>query len=273
MITLPIDLGSGGAALTAVVYPDGYQVGDDVNLILYLQGFHDQEKGTFSPKMTIEEYFKTSFYKPVPEKLTASKKNVVLVAPTLGSVAEPGKLTSQGLDWYLDEVLKGMQQKGLHQSRPQPPTIKNLVLAAHSGGGKTMYALAESIRAAAATTKKHGGFFRECWGFDCLYGPPHDSANLNNQEKGKTPLHAQSVEVLWKEWAKGSGKTLWMHAATYEPKTRCKNLERLAGGWDYRTGTTSPTALTNVKVIYSQTTIHDEVVGEHWLDRLKSGPW
>src|SRR5439155_860963 len=72
------------------------------------------------------------------EGVNASGRNVIFVAPTLGSRSEAGDLLKPGgLDTYLAKVL-GLLGKGV------PSGLGNLILACHRGGGKPMRALSGS---------------------------------------------------------------------------------------------------------------------------------
>ena len=149
--------------MTGIFIPANYTPQPEVDLILYLHG----HKTSIPPSdVPIALYWDGKKY-PVfalREAINASRKNVILVAPTLGRRSEPGDLVRrQGLDNYLDKVLAALKTYGPHKGLPSGLTIRNVILAAHSGGGETMQALALSNNRYAASV-------RECWGFDSQYG-------------------------------------------------------------------------------------------------------
>ena len=99
--------------------------------------------------------------------LAASSRNFVLVVPTLNDTSGAGLLTATAanFDAYLDQVMAGIGAHFLTPAgTPGTPTVKNIVLAAHSGGGAAMLTIATR---ATSTTNNN---IREVWGFDCTYG-------------------------------------------------------------------------------------------------------
>jgi len=91
------------------------------------------------------------------------------VAPTLGAHSEPGRLVKPGgLDAYLDQVLAALRAYGPYRQARSAPSLGNLILACHSGGGWPMRQLAGGQDGALAR-------LRECWGFDCTYNRGDDA--------------------------------------------------------------------------------------------------
>ena len=86
------------------------------------------------------------------------------MAPTLGIKSTAGKLANEkfGLDWYVDQVLKVLVERGPYKGASQPPAIGSIVLACHSGGGLVM-------RQLALMKHRYSPNIRQFWGFDCLY--------------------------------------------------------------------------------------------------------
>ena len=155
------------APITGIFVPDGFVSGPTVDIVLWLHGF----KGDANRRLSIDQYWNaTRFaYGGFREGVNASGRNVILVAPTLGSRSEAVDLLKPGgLDTYLAKVL-GVLGKGV------PSGLGNLILACHSGGGKPMRALAGGSDKALAN-------LRECWGFDCTYNSGDD--------------------VFWAKWAR-----------------------------------------------------------------------
>jgi hypothetical protein len=146
--------------MTGIFIPENYVPQAEIDLILYLHGHKSNIPGSDA---LIAEYWDGKKYSvfALREEINASKKNVILVAPTLGLKSEAGDLVRRnGLDNYLDKVLEALKTYGPYQG--QPGCLGKLIIAAHSGGGKTMQRLALSSNSYAAK-------IAECWGFDSQY--------------------------------------------------------------------------------------------------------
>jgi hypothetical protein len=141
-------------------------------VVLWLHGFYVRDA----------QYLFHSDATHIREQVLRSGKDVVVIAPFLGHncINEQKKVVGNysvealaGGQWgerYLNEVLvaltafqKQAQQQLQQQIQAPGLTIKNLVIACHSGGGRGM-------RFLAGTLGKYQTSLRECWGFDCLYG-------------------------------------------------------------------------------------------------------
>jgi len=146
--------------MTGIYIPENHIPQAEVDLILYLHGHKTSIPGSDA---LIAKYWDGQKY-PVfalREEVYASRKNVILVAPTLGLKSEAGDLVRRnGLDTYLEKVLDALKTYGPYQG--QFPTLGNLILAAHSGAGIYMRMLAVS-------SNRSAGKIKECWGFDSLY--------------------------------------------------------------------------------------------------------
>jgi hypothetical protein len=195
---LEVDLKiKGQDTLTAVYVPDRKKLRQDIDVLLYLTG-HKYAFRKRSGSINIEEHLKLTrpnggpkgglTYYPLREKIaTASKKQFVFVAPTLGDHSEGGDLFNKVSGagdplGFLQEVLNGLQA---HLPLSQPPTLGNIVLAAHSGGGVGLRMLTKH----SAIANK----VKEAWCFDCLY---------NDQTDIK----------FWSDWAKDPGHKLFVHS-------------------------------------------------------------
>ncbi len=161
-----IDLGGKTAPqpITGIFVPDNYKVSTEVDMILWLMGHHDNQE--YPPSLTIDDYwFKYPHFK-FREFVNAGNKNVILVAPSLGPSSQSGNLTdSGGLSRFLDQVLAALQAYGPF---PSVPSLGNLVIACHSGGGSPMLQIAK-------TSQLYSDNIKQLWGFDCLYGDVEDS--------------------------------------------------------------------------------------------------
>src|SRR5262249_17036466 len=92
--------------MTGVFFPEKYQPGDKLTVLLYLF-VHDNP--------SIDQHWINQSKKKKPdvyqlrEELNANKKNLVLVAPTLGPTSDAGLLVTSGINWYLKEVLNRLK--------------------------------------------------------------------------------------------------------------------------------------------------------------------
>jgi hypothetical protein len=142
------------AKQTAVFWPSGFVAGAHVDVILYLHGWRVDD----NPPRTIRDYFQRS-YGRLREALDASGQNAALVAPTLGDHSEAGLLlVPGGLDALLASALAATRRAFASGAAAQA-TLRNLYLAAHSGGGKPMRLLAGGAAQALAN-------LQECCSFD-----------------------------------------------------------------------------------------------------------
>jgi hypothetical protein len=151
-------------SVTGIFIPDRYQQGVTVDVVLYLHGF----KAEAIKREAIDQYWNSQRfpYGALREGVNASARNVVLVAPTLGSRSEAGSLLQQGgLDAYIGQVLATL---AAHGSTGTAPRLGNLIFACHSGGGWPMRQIAGGSDRALARV-------RECWGFDCTYNGGDDA--------------------------------------------------------------------------------------------------
>ena len=102
-------------SVTGIFIPDGYQQGVTVDVVLYLHGF----KAEAIKREAIDQYWNSQRfpYGALREGVNASARNVVLVAPTLGSRSEAGSLLKQGgLDAYIGQALATLGAHGSQKS-------------------------------------------------------------------------------------------------------------------------------------------------------------
>lgn len=144
-----------------------------LNVVLWLHGFYVRDA------RDLFENDKSN----VRAQVKDSGKNVVLIAPHLGWVhyvkneltekderkgaldlGDLGK--GKGIETFLGEVLGALQRAssgGSDDAASIPkPSVKNLVIAGHSGGGWQMRLIVDA-------QGDIGGTLRGCWGFDTLY--------------------------------------------------------------------------------------------------------
>jgi hypothetical protein len=140
-----------------------------------------------------------------------------------------------GLDRYIDQILGALSAYGPYRSTGTRPSVKNLILACHSGGGVPMRLLAHS-------GDRSAGLIRECWGFDCLY---------NKADKD------------WITWAQSHPIIkLYVHflSSTNHNSTMLQRESQRLG-------------LGNVSVAGSTASFHGGVPIAHWRQRLESAPF
>jgi hypothetical protein len=158
---------------TAVYVPDRKQLGNTIDVILYFHGHKDGKTQDIKHVCNDDR-------NPMRTVLSQStKKHFVFVAPQLGAKAEGGNLDTD-VKPMLDQVMLGLEA---YLSLGSTPTVGNIVLAAHSGGG-------ERLRVVAAQTWVDSKLL-EVWCFDCLY------------TGWKEPTAARSDASYWIKW-KGS---------------------------------------------------------------------
>ncbi len=168
---LPIPLAIPGvqAQTTGVFVPADYKAGKTVDLIVFLRGYDIQRPKTAT---SVSDYWNSPRHATLKhfmlrEEINKSDKNVILAVPTLGPYSEAGKLNDDsGAKAFLNQILDGLWLKGPHAGMPNRPSLRHLILAAHSGGGVPLRRLAQIYGSDADVKNK----LKACWGFDCLYG-------------------------------------------------------------------------------------------------------
>jgi hypothetical protein len=159
--TLYVNIVLGGESpaqpMTGIFIPKNYHLQPRVDMILYLHGYHREQ-----PNLSIDGYWQTLPLRAFRERVNDSQKNVILVSPTLGPRSQAGWLAQPGgLDRYLDQILAALTMYGPYQGLS--PTLGNIILSAHSGGGSPMTSIV-------LANQRYTSFIRECWAFDSMYG-------------------------------------------------------------------------------------------------------
>lgn len=168
---LPIPLGVPRVEdpATGVFVPADYRAGPSVDLVVFLRGYDIKRPQAAT---AVAEYWNSPRHPVLKsfllrEEVNRSGKNVILVVPALGPFAEPGTLTDRaGFQAFLGRVLDGLWRNGPHAGRAEPPTLRHLILAAHSGGGVPLRRLAQAV----GDDDTLKGQLKACWGFDSVYG-------------------------------------------------------------------------------------------------------
>jgi hypothetical protein len=271
---LPIPLGVPHVEVqeTGVFVPDKYRVGKTIDLVLFLRGYDIKRPKTAT---SVSEYWNSPKHPILKsflfrEEINKSGKNVILAIPTLGPFAEVGKLKNDnGGQDFLGHILDGLWRNGPHVVHKERPTIRHLILAAHSGGGVPLRRLAQVLGDDDAYKDK----LKECWGFDSIYGVKDKDADF------------------WADWAKvhpGTKVTMFYIFTQRDVGKDPKLPVSPSNPLDHRepTGTTFPAVelerlakarmLRNVTVVRetkASTLNHNEVPRTHLADLLKAAPY
>jgi hypothetical protein len=218
-----IDLCGKGAPnpMTGIFVPENYNVSSDVDVVLWLMGHHDNPE--YPASLTIDDYWSKYPNFRFRQFVNAANKNVILAAPTLGPSSESGALTdSGGLGRYLDQVLAALQAYGPFSS---VPSLGNLVIACHSGGGSPMVQIAKNAQ-------QYSNNIQQLWGFDCLYG---------------------DVEATWLQWAQqNSSKILFVRYGSGGTAGRSRTLQKMAA------------RQSNINIDGDEGTPHNRVPETYW---------
>jgi hypothetical protein len=170
---------------TSVFLPTKHAVGSrELNVILWLHGYYIESNGYLFRKEDTK----------VRQGVENSGKDFVVIAPFLGEVQPDGTgkaaysanaFSGTGCQRYLEQIVEALGRwlrTCYGTAAPSNLTIKNLVVAGHSGGGTHMLKAVDALDDLKSK-------LRECWGFDCLYG------------SGKT----------WADWAGKQGINLYFY--------------------------------------------------------------
>ena len=156
-VNIPLQVPLGDAkSMTGIFIPEKYCALPQVDLIVFLHGF---KLRSHHPTFSIDTYWTLPKFR-LRDEVNASGKNVILVAPTLGPQNQEGSLTcSGGFDRFLERVVEALKLRGPYASQPVTPTIRNIILASHSGSGNVMRAIAMGKDASVAK-------IQELWAFE-----------------------------------------------------------------------------------------------------------
>ncbi|HYJ87322.1 MAG TPA: hypothetical protein VEW46_14770 [Pyrinomonadaceae bacterium] len=238
-VDIPLQIRLGNAkSMTGIFLPDGFCPLPQVDLIVFLHGFKVR---VHKPEFSVSEYWKLREFL-LREEVNGSQKNVILVAPTLGPQNQPGSLTCPGgFDNFLDQVLLALKQHGPYAGQQTSPSIRNIILACHSGSGGVM-------RAIALGSDTSANKIQECWAFE--------PANMGDASG-------------WKKWAGSrSQNKLYIY---YLPGMSGQRLcAALMGRSVPKPGQVS--CATNI-FAERASAAHDEVPRTHLKDRIQGAPF
>ena len=130
------------------------------------------------------------------EEINKSGKNVILVVPTLGPTSNFGDLNEEaGVQKFLASILEGLEKEWAKKSI----TVRNIILAAHSGGGVPLRRLAQVL----GKDPNFKGKLKECWGFDSIYGVRDKDAEFWSDWANTHPDAKVSMFYIYTEKAVG----------------------------------------------------------------------
>lgn len=159
-LNVPAGNGQPVAPMTAVFAPDPGQLGSDaVDILLWFHGHKGQLGNINLAGYTAKQYLAVNQFKLREFILSTTKKKFLLVVPTLSDRSDAGLLEQQGqAEAFLQQVLNGVRK---HMGAGVK-SVGDIILAAHSGGGKIMSKVAA-----------FSGIFdsncKEVWCDDCTY--------------------------------------------------------------------------------------------------------
>lgn len=142
----------GSAHDTAIFVPDKFHVTTTVDVILYFHGFND----TYAD---LRSYIHRPNTRPL-RKAAGDDGRFALVIPWLKNRSDASYIvgSSQAFDVFMSSVLGSIPTASTDAVTPS----LNLVLSAHSGGGKAM---SKAITLSSAYIDR----VVSAWGFDCMY--------------------------------------------------------------------------------------------------------
>jgi hypothetical protein len=249
---------------TGVFIPANYRPGKTVDLVLFLRGYDVKRPQAAT---AVAEYWNSPRHPVLKsfllrEEVNTSGKNVILVVPPLGPSSEAGTLADVGgPQTFIAQVLDGL---GKHGGFAERPTVRHLILAAHSGGGVPLRRVAQILGDDPAYKDK----LKACWGFDSIYGVRDKDADF------------------WADWAGGHPGTKVTMFYLFTQRDVGKDPKRPVGPdnpLDHRepSGTTVPAtelerlakarSLANVAVVRDPATVsHTESPRAHLAALLKA---
>jgi hypothetical protein len=218
---------------------------DKIDLVIFLHG---------QGQKNVIDYWKKEPFK-LREEANRSTKGFFLAVPYLNDPVAPGTLASDP-DSYITAVLKSIGDPD------KAPTLNNLILAAHSGGGGPMLQIAKGL-------KTFDSNLKACWGFDSMYQP-------NYFQKG------QDIEPMWLQvmlhCVQSNPDVQFLFNYSSDPDTSrhsvklLRDLKALAGGIPHLTIDISATPLADLASVRKSfpaiTTNHDAMVRDLWFSRL-----
>jgi hypothetical protein len=223
---------------TGIFIPSGFKAAQQIDILIYL---HGHKTGYVSPggvdrpiHLFWDQLVLPNF--AFREMVNTSGRNLILVAPTLGTLSQSGTLTTNdGFTNFLSKVLAGIKQySSIYSGAQYDLSIRSIILAAHSGGGVPLRLIAQL-----AGTNSFANKIKECWGFDCTY-------SYSDKD--------------WYDWAKNNpDKSLYLFSIS--GSSTATNAASIQLG---------KTQLSNIHIADSRTRDHNSVPGMYMRERLAS---
>lgn len=234
-------------AKTGIFLPKTFTPTSSIDLIIYFHGLKNPDPGNC---VSIDEYWNQKLHPHLAlrEEINKSERNVIFVAPDLGDNAEGGQLaTPNGFDEYIKQVLAAVNEHYvIPRYRRSLNSIGNIILAAHSKGGRAMLNIAN-------LPDKYSANIKECWCFDSMYGDVAERwANWAN-------AHPQSTLFVYAGPAKRNKN---IPKDPIKPKDNAENLDRQK----------NKRKLSNVCIQDSRAKSHMQVPIVHLKERLLNSP-
>lgn len=226
--------------VTGAFVPCAARTAKTIDVIVYFHGFVETCRGDLAKfgKRGMEYYWSVAPFDKLRSRLDASGRAAVLIAPTLhewvgarssGSDRGGDLHEKNRLDKLIGTVLDELKNR---KAIDAGAAIGNIVLAAHSGGGKPMH---DAIGATNALRPK----IRACWGFECVY---YGTSNYVRWLKADSSLrfrHFREQNVQSAHVAPLAKLTNFIDTTTTTKKAHCGLVDEF---WDSLLGTLPATA-------------------------------
>lgn len=160
---------------TGIFIPTGFNASSEIDIVLYLHGLFARG----NEPVGIDAYWKT--YSNIRDYFYTCRRNAILIAPGLGKDPQKDEVILNqkgGLDKFLSACFKEIKTGGY---LPASSAIGNIIIAAHSAGGKPLARIA-------ADKGLLNDQIIECWGFDCLYAEWW-ATNISTWAKGEKKFY------------------------------------------------------------------------------------
>lgn len=256
---IPLD----GCNPTGVFFPEKFGFKKQIDVILFFHGF---KQGEFLKIKTINYYWSGRFHDlTLREDVNASGKSVVLIAPMLGD--RPGSVQQAdmgvfrnpgGGDEFLEEVCEWMRDY-VHQFNKQKPSVRNVILAGHSGAGVILDIQARSMKANVC----------EVWGFDSLYGQGAFGRDVVQDWLTAAKLRP-GARFHFSSTSETSGNALEIEKLARKNGLNTFSIEVFKGASASLPGKRSPASRWNEFMIAHDSSWHYETITKNFLTRLKS---
>jgi hypothetical protein len=193
---------------TGVFFPSGFSFPPKIDVILYFHGFKLGEFEYINKYLNGNDVFDDGKLSHkglrLREDIDTAGKRAVLIAPTMGekpgSSAQKGDMgifaKATGGDVFLAEVLRWIgKYVPQYTASCVTPTLGNVVLAGHSGGGVILLTLAKGMKTPIS----------EVWGFDSTYGESDFDRDVVAEWLALARLHRKDMKFFFHWATKGPG--------------------------------------------------------------------